>query len=180
MEELRQQTAQMMEGKEERIAPKAYPHQIAFNALPFVDGFMENDYTTEEWKMVQETRKIMHEPEMPICATCVRVPVYIGHGESVNVEFGKPMSPQDAREILSRAPGVKVLDNPKKNLYPLPIWSAGTDDVFVGRIRQDVSHPNGLVMWVVADNLRKGAALNAVQIAEVVVKEGILSTSSRR
>ena len=180
MEELRQQTAQMMEGEGEQISPQAYPHQIAFNALPFVEGFLENDYTTEEWKMVQETRKIMHDLEMPICATCVRVPVYIGHGEAVNVEFGQPMSPQEAREILSRSPGVKVLDSPKDNLYPLPISSAGTDDVFVGRIREDISHPNGLVMWVVADNLRKGAALNAVQIAEVVVKEEILSTPSRR
>ena len=180
VEELRQQTAQIMEGKEEKIAPQAYPHQIAFNVLPFVEGFMENDYTTEEWKLVQETRKIMHDPDLPISATCVRVPVYIGHGEAVNVEFGQPMSPQDAREILSRAPGVKVLDNPSNDLYPLPIWSAGTDDVFVGRIRQDISHPNGLAMWVVADNLRKGAALNAVQIAEVVVKEKALSPSKRR
>lgn len=180
VEELRQQTAQMMDGKEEKVTPQVYPHQIAFNVLPFVEGFTEDDYTTEEWKLVQETRKIMHDPEMPISATCVRVPVYIGHGEAVNVEFGQPMSPQDAREILSRAPGVKVLDNPTKDLYPLPIWSAGTDDVFVGRIRQDISHPNGLAMWVVADNLRKGAALNAVQIAEVVVKEKKLSPSKRR
>jgi aspartate-semialdehyde dehydrogenase len=179
MEELRRQTAQMMEGKEEEITPQAYPHQIAFNAIPFVEGFMDNDYTTEEWKMVQETRKILHDPEMPISATCVRVPVYIGHGEAVNVEFGQPMSAQEAREILSRAPGVKVLDNPQKDLYPLPIQSAGTDDVFVGRIRQDISHPNGLAMWVVADNLRKGAALNAVQIAEVVVKEEALTPSRR-
>ena len=179
MEELRRQTTQMMEGKEKEITPQAYPHQIAFNAIPFVEGFMENDYTTEEWKMVQETRKILHDPEMPISATCVRVPVYIGHGEAVNVEFGQPMSPKEAREILSRAPGVKVMDNPQKDLYPLPIQSAGTDDVFVGRIRQDISHPNGLAMWVVADNLRKGAALNAVQIAEVVVKEEALSPSRR-
>ena len=179
MEELRQQTAQMMEGKEGEITPRAYPHQIAFNAIPFVEGFMDNDYTTEEWKMVQETRKILHDDDMPISATCVRVPVYIGHGEAVNVEFGQPMSPKEAREILSRAPGVKVLDNPQKDIYPLPIQSAGTDDVFVGRIRQDTSHPNGLVMWVVADNLRKGAALNAVQIAEVVVKEEALSPSRR-
>ena len=170
MEELRQQTAQMMEGQEEEITPHVYPHQIAFNALPFVEGFLDNDYTTEEWKMVQETRKILHDQNMPISATCVRVPVYIGHGETVNVEFGQPMSAQEARAILSLAPGVKVLDNPQKGLYPLPIQSAGTDDVFVGRIRQDLSHPNGLAMWVVADNLRKGAALNAVQIAEVVVK----------
>ena len=179
MEELRQQTAQMMEGQEEEITPQVYPHRIAFNAIPFVEGFLDNDYTTEEWKMVQETRKILHDQNMPISATCVRVPVYIGHGEAVNVEFGQPMSAQEARAILSRAPGVKVLDNPQKDLYPLPIQSAGTDDVFVGRIRQDISHPNGLAMWVVADNLRKGAALNAVQIAEVVVKEEALSPSRR-
>ncbi|MBI4282068.1 MAG: aspartate-semialdehyde dehydrogenase [Chloroflexi bacterium] len=180
IEELRQQTAQMMEGNEEQIRPQAYPHRIAFNALPYVDGWGESDYTTEEWKMVNETRKIFHEPDMPVCATCVRVPVYISHGESVNVEFDQPMSAQEARDILSHAPGVKVLDNPKKDLYPLPIWAAGTDDVFVGRIRQDVSCPNGLVMWVVADNVRKGAALNAVQIAEVMVKEEMLSPSGRR
>lgn len=180
MEELRQQTAQMMAGERDQIAPKAYPHQIAFNALPFVEAFLDNDYTTEEWKMVQETRKILHDEDMPISATCVRVPVYIGHGEAVNVEFGQPMSSKEAREILSGAPGVKVLDSPKDDLYPLPISSEGTDDVFVGRIRQDVSHPNGLVMWVVADNLRKGAALNAVQIAEVVVNEEVLSPSMRR
>ncbi|MDP6495903.1 MAG: aspartate-semialdehyde dehydrogenase, partial [Dehalococcoidia bacterium] len=177
MEELHQQTAQMMEGKEDQITPQAYPHQIAFNALPFVEGFLDNDYTTEEWKMVQETRKILHDQEMPISATCVRVPVYIGHGEVVNVEFGQPMSSQEAKAILSKAPGIKVLDNPQKDLYPLPLESPGTDDVFVGRIRQDSSHPNGLVMWVVADNLRKGAALNAVQIAEVVVKEEVFSPS---
>ena len=180
VEELRQQIAQTVEGRETEIAPSAYPHQIAFNALPFVEGFLENDYTTEEWKMVMETRKIMHDPDMPICATCVRVPVYTGHGEAVNVELARPMTAQEARDILSNAPGVKVLDDPKENLYPLPISSVGTDDVYVGRIRQDVSHPNGLAMWVVADNLRKGAALNAVQIAEVVVKEGILTTSKRR
>jgi aspartate-semialdehyde dehydrogenase len=180
VEELRQQIAQTVEGRETEIAPSAYPHQIAFNALPFVEGFLENDYTTEEWKMVMETRKIMHDPDMPICATCVRVPVYTGHGEAVNVELTRPMTSQEARDILSAAPGVKVLDDPKENLYPLPLSSVGTDDVYVGRIRQDVSHPNGLAMWVVADNLRKGAALNAVQIAEVVVKEGILTTSKRR
>jgi len=180
MDELREQTAQLMDGEAAQVTPRAYPHQIAFNALPFVEGFLENDYTTEEWKLVEETRRILHDSEMPVCATCVRVPVYVGHGEAVNVEFGQPMSPQEAREILSRAPGVKVLDSPRDGLYPQPISSAGTDDVFVGRIRQDFSHPNGLVMWVVADNLRKGAALNAVQIAEVVVKEEILSTPKRR
>ena len=180
VDELRLQTAQIVEGHEEQVAPKTYPHQIAFNSIPFVDAFLDNDYTTEEWKMVQETRKIMHDPDMPISATCVRVPVYTGHGEAVNVELSRPMPAQEARDILSKTPGVKVLDDPKTGLYPLPIWSAGTDDVFVGRIRQDVSHPNGLALWVVADNLRKGAALNAVQIAEVVVEKALLSANGRR
>ena len=180
VDELRKQVAQTVAGKAQEIDPRAYPHQIAFNALPFVEGFLDNGYTTEEWKLVLETRKIMEEPEMPVCATCVRVPVYTGHGESVNLEFTRPMDPEEAREILSRAPGVTVQDDPKTDLYPLPLLSEGTDDVFVGRIRKDVSHPRGLVMWVVADNLRKGAALNAVQIAEVVVKEGLLTTSKRR
>lgn len=174
VEELRRQVAEAVLG-EGATEPEAYPHRIAFNALPFVESFMDNDYTTEEWKMVQETRKIMHEPDMPVGATCVRVPVYTGHGESLNVELERPMSPDEARDILSGAPGIKVLDSPKDNIYPLPLESVGTDDVFVGRIRQDISHPNGLAMWVVADNLRKGAALNAVQIAENMLREGLLT-----
>ena len=179
VEELRQQVALIADGREDDISWKAFPHQIAFNALPFVDSFLD-DYTTEEWKMVQETRKIMHAPDMPVCATCVRVPVYTSHSESVNAEFSRPMSPQEARDILSRSPGVTVQDNPGEHLYPLPILAAGTDDVFVGRIRRDISHPRGLAMWVVSDNLRKGAALNAVQIAEEVVRERTLTPSNRR
>ena len=179
VEELRQQVALIAEGREDDISSKAFPHQIALNALPFVDSFLD-DYTTEEWKMVQETRKIMHAPDMPVCATCVRVPVYTSHSESVNAEFSRPMSPQEARDILSRSPGVTVQDNPGEQLYPLPILAAGTDDVFVGRIRRDISHPRGLAMWVVSDNLRKGAALNAVQIAEEVVRERTLTPSNRR
>ena len=175
VEELRQQIANIVEGRQDEVAPKAYPHQIAFNALPFVESFLDNDYTTEEWKMVQETRKIMHEPDLPVCATCVRVPVYTSHGEAVNVEFSQSMTPEEAREILSSSPGVTVQDNPKGNLYPLPVSAAGTDDVFVGRIRRDFSHPKGLAMWVVADNLRKGAALNAVQIAEAMVRQEMLT-----
>ena len=179
VEELRQQVALIAEGREDDISSQAFPHQIALNVLPFVDSFLD-DYTTEEWKMVQETRKIMHAPDMPVCATCVRVPVYTAHSEAVNAEFSRPMSPQEARDILSCAPGVTVQDNPGEHLYPLPIWAAGTDDVFVGRIRRDISHPRGLVMWVVSDNLRKGAALNAVQIAEEVVRERTLTPSTRR
>jgi aspartate-semialdehyde dehydrogenase len=140
-----------------------------------VESFLDNDYTTEEWKLVLETRKIMHEPDLPVCATCVRVPVYTSHGESVNVEFSQSMTPEEAREILSSSPGVTVQDNPKGDLYPLPLSAAGADDVFVGRIRRDFSHPKGLAMWVVADNLRKGAALNAVQIAEAMVRQEMLT-----
>lgn len=176
VEELRQQTADVIENQQHRINPSAYPHQIAFNALPFVESFLDNDYTTEEWKMIHETRKILHSPDMLICATCVRVPVYVGHGEAVNVEFAHPIEPKEARAILSKAPGVKVLDSPKDNLYPLPAFSAGTDDVLVGRIREDMSHPGGLALWIVADNLRKGAALNAVQIAEVMLDNNISLT----
>ena len=165
VEELRNQTSDLISGEKE-INPAVYPHQIAFNALPFVEGFLDNDYTTEEWKMVEETRKIMHQDSLAICATCVRVPVYFGHGESVNIELESPMNPEDAKRILSNAPGVSLLDNPSKDIYPLPIEAEGQDDVFVGRIRKDESHPNGLVMWVVADNIRKGAALNTIQIAE--------------
>ena len=165
IEELRNQTYDLISGKKE-INPSIYPHQIAFNAIPFVESFLDNDYTTEEWKMIEETRKIMHDDSMAICATCVRVPIYFGHGESVNIELQSPMNPEDARKILSNAPGVSILDNPSKDIYPLPINAEGQDDVFVGRIRKDESHPNGLVMWIVADNIRKGAALNTIQIAE--------------
>ena len=180
VDELREQVDLAVGGREGEIAPQAYPHPIAFNVLPFVESFLDNNYTTEEWKMVQETRKIMHEQELAICATCVRVPVYVCHGESVNVELSRPMSADEAREILAGAPGVAVQDDPASQCYPLPLYAEGTDDVFVGRIREDMSHPSGLAMWVVADNLRKGAALNAVQIAEVVVMEEVLSPSARR
>ncbi len=175
VDELREQIDSIVGGRQDEVVPRAYPHQIAFNALPFVESFLDNDYTTEEWKMVQETRKIMHEPDMPVCATCVRVPVYTSHGEAVNVELSQPMTAEEAREILASAPGVTVQDVPKDQVYPLPLAAAGTDDVFVGRIRKDFSHPRGLAMWVVADNLRKGAALNAVQIAEALVREEMLT-----
>jgi aspartate-semialdehyde dehydrogenase len=170
VEELTTQTRLILEGKSP--VPHVYPHQIAFNLLPEIDVFLDDGYTREEWKMVEETKKIMHAPNIAISATCVRVPVYVGHSEAIHVEFSSPMSPEEARRILSQAPGVKVLDDPTVSLYPQPWSVAGSDDVFVGRIRRDVSHPNGLVMWVVADNLRKGAALNAVQIAEEMIKRG--------
>lgn len=172
VEELTIQAKQVLEGQE--TVPHVYPHQIAFNLLPEIDVFLDNGYTKEEWKMVEETRKIMHAEDIAISAVCVRVPVFIGHSEAIHIEFSQPMSPDEARRILAQAPGVKVLDDPAISLYPQPWSAAGTDEVFVGRIHRDASHPNGLVMWVVADNLRKGAALNAVQIAEVMIERGWL------
>jgi aspartate-semialdehyde dehydrogenase len=168
VEELTTQAKQVLEGR--NAAPHVYTHQIAFNVLPEIDVFLDNGYTKEEWKMVEESKKIMHADDITISATCVRVPVFIGHSEAVHVEFSQSMSPDEARRILTQAPGVKVLDDPVISLYPQP-WSAtGTDEVFVGRIRQDASHPRGLAMWIVADNVRKGAALNTVQIAEELIK----------
>jgi aspartate-semialdehyde dehydrogenase len=168
VEELTKQAKQVLDGQ--ATAPHVYPHQIAFNVLPEIDVFLDNDYTKEEWKMVEETRKIMHADDIAISATCVRVPVFTGHSEAISVEFTRAMSPDEARRILAQAPGVKLLDDPAISLYPQP-WSAtGTDEVFVGRIRRDSSQPNGLVMWVVSDNLRKGAALNTIQIAEEMIK----------
>ena len=168
LEELSEQARQVMEGRS--VVPHVYPHQIAFNILPEIDLFMDNGYTKEEWKVVEETRKIMHAGDIAISATCARVPVFIGHSEAVHIEFSEPMSPDTARRILAEAPGVKVLDDPNISLYP-QAWSvAGSDEVFVGRIRKDSSHDCGLAMWVVADNLRKGAALNAIQIAETMVE----------
>ena len=173
VEELTTQVRQILDGQ--TAIPHVYPHQIAFNLLPEIDVFLDNGYTKEEWKLAEETRKIMHADDIAVSATCVRVPVFTGHGEAIHVEFSQPMSPDEAKRVLNQAPGVKVLDDTAISLYPQP-WSAdGTDDVFVGRIRQDASHPRGLVMWVVADNLRKGAALNAVQIAEEVIKRGWIS-----
>ncbi len=168
VDELTAQAKQVLNGQ--TTIPHVYPHQIAFNLLPEIDVFLDNGYTKEEWKMVEETRKIMHDDNMAISATCVRVPVFIGHSEAIHVEFSHPMFPEEARHILTQAPGVKVLDDPTISLYPQPWSAANTDEVFVGRIRKDASHPNDLVIWVVADNLRKGAALNAVQIAEEIIK----------
>ena len=170
MEELTTQAKLALEGQ--NVVPHVYPHQIAFNLLPEIDVFLDSGYTKEEWKMVEETHKIMHAKDIAISATCVRVPVFVGHSEAINVEFAEPMTPEEASRILARAPGVKVLDDPSVSLYPQPWLAAGSDDVFVGRIRADASHPRSLVMWVVADNLRKGAALNAVQIAEEAARRG--------
>ena len=174
VEELTTQTKQVLEGQE--VVSSVYPHQIAFNVMPEIDVFLDNAYTKEEWKMVEETRKIMHANEIAISATCVRVPVFTGHSEAVNIEFSRPMSPDEARQILARAPGVKVLDDTTISLYPHAWLAAGTDEVYVGRIRQDASHPSGLAMWVVSDNLRKGAALNTIQIAEEMTRRDWLSS----
>ncbi|OGP59254.1 MAG: aspartate-semialdehyde dehydrogenase [Deltaproteobacteria bacterium RBG_13_52_11b] len=153
------------------VTTQVYPHQIAFNCLPHIDVFFENGYTKEEIKMVNETKKIMEDDSIRVTATTVRVPVFYGHSESVNIETEKKITPDQVREILSKAPGVKVVDNPKKFEYPLAIHAAGKDETFVGRIREDESIPNGINMWIVADNIRKGAALNAVQIAEVLIQK---------
>lgn len=153
------------------IKNEVYPHQIAFNCIPHIDVFLENGYTKEEMKMVNETKKIMEDQSIRVTATTVRVPVFYGHSESVNIETEKKITADQVREILSRAPGVVVVDNPKRFEYPLAIDAAGKDETFVGRIREDESIPNGINMWIVADNIRKGAALNAVQIAEILIQK---------
>ena len=157
----------------QEIQKKVYPHQIAFNCLPHIDSFLDNGYTKEEMKMVNETRKIMGDPTIRVTATTVRVPVVHSHSESVNIETEKKITPKEVRELLSQAPGVKVVDNPALNEYPLAIHAAGRDETFVGRIREDESIPNGINLWVVSDNVRKGAALNAVQIAEILIEKYI-------
>jgi aspartate-semialdehyde dehydrogenase len=148
---------------------KAMPQQLAYNVFPHIGSFAESDYTNEEWKLVKETHKIMHDDKINISATTVRVPVRTGHSESVYIETAKPLTPERCRAILSKAPGVIVIDDPKQNLYPMPKDAEGKDETFVGRIRQDCFSKFGLWLWVVADNLRKGAATNAVQIAECVI-----------
>jgi len=149
---------------------KVLPAQIAFNVIPHIDVFQDNDYTKEEMKCVNETRKIMKEPELPVTATCVRVPVFRCHSEAVNIQTEKKLSVREVKDILNKAPGVKVVDDPSSGIYPLAINADGKDEVFVGRIREDQSIENGLNLWIVSDNLRKGAALNAVQIAELLIK----------
>ncbi|MBA7716303.1 Aspartate-semialdehyde dehydrogenase [subsurface metagenome] len=173
VEELTVQTKQVLDGQ--TTIPHVYPHQIAFNVLPEIDVFLDDGYSKEEWKMAEETKKIMHTEDIAISATCVRVPVFTGHSEAIHVEFSHPMLPDEAERILAQAPGVKMLDDTAISLYPHPWSVAGSDEVFVGRIRRDTSHPNGLVMWVVADNLRKGGALNTVQIAEEMIRRGWVS-----
>jgi aspartate-semialdehyde dehydrogenase len=168
IDELLQQTTDLLNFKE--IKCNVYPYQIAFNVLPHIDKFLENGYTKEEMKMVNETRKILGDSSIKITATTVRVPVFRCHSESLNIETEKKLNPNEVRAILSVAPGVIVYDAPDKNVYPVPIDVAGKDETYVGRIRNDESIENGINMWIVADNLRKGAALNAVQIAETLIE----------
>jgi aspartate-semialdehyde dehydrogenase len=154
--------------------PEIYPKQIAFNVIPHIDKFMDDGMTKEEWKMVAETKKIL-DPAIKVCASCVRVPVFIGHSEMVNVEFEREISAEEARKILRKAPGVTVIDTDNELSYATPAETQGDDDVYVSRIREDISVENGLNFWCVADNLRKGAALNAVQIAELLDEQGIIT-----
>ena len=156
-----------------KIENSVYPRQILFNALPHIDVFLENDYTKEEMKMVHETHKIM-DPNIQVNPTAVRIPVFRGHSESINIQTEKAFSVAQVRALLEKAPGVKVMDDPSKLVYPTPLDADGKDEVYVGRLRADPTVPNGLNLWVVSDNLRKGAALNAVQIAETLVSRGLL------
>ncbi|MDP8263313.1 MAG: aspartate-semialdehyde dehydrogenase [Candidatus Ancaeobacter aquaticus] len=166
---LEDETREVLAGEE--VTPKKFPYQIAFNLLPHIDVFLDNGYTKEEMKMTNETKKILGDDTVEVTATCVRVPVFTSHAESVNVETEKKISASEAREILSQAPGITVIDDLANTKYPLPIDATGKYDTYVGRIREDDTIPNGLNLWVVSDNLRKGAALNAVQIAELLISE---------
>jgi aspartate-semialdehyde dehydrogenase len=168
IDELAQQTVALLNFRD--VETNIYPHQIAFNCLPHIDAFLDNGYTREEMKMVNETKKIMEDDSIRVTATAVRVPVFRCHSESVNIETEKKISANEVRAILSTAPGVIVYDDPQRNIYPLAIDVAGRDETYVGRIREDESIPHGINLWIVSDNLRKGAALNAVQIAEYLIK----------
>ena len=170
IEELAGQTARLLNGQPTEA--KVYSKQIAFNALPHIDTFEDNGYTREEMKMVWETQKILEDPDITVNATCVRVPVFYGHSEAVHIETNTKITADAARKLLEDAPGVTLTDGREDGAYPTAVTdSAGSNPVFVGRIREDISHPTGLNLWVVADNLRKGAALNSIQIAELLVKE---------
>ncbi len=166
--ELERQVRQYVAG--EPLTHQVYPHPIAFNVLPHIDAFQDNGYTREEMKMVHETRKMLHDDSIQVSATTVRVPVFTSHSEALQVETERKLSAAEAREILAAAPGVKVVDDPATFQYPMPLNVSGQDDVWVGRIREDISHPRGLALWVAGDQLRKGAATNAVQIAEILIR----------
>jgi aspartate-semialdehyde dehydrogenase len=178
VEELHDQTQAVLEADE--VTAAVYPHQIAFNILPQVETFKDgDDYTTEERKMMAETRKILGDDTIAVSATCVRVPVYNAHSESINIQTREDLSPERCRELLDAFPGVTVVDDPGAGRYPMPITAAGRDDVFVGRVRRDPSHERCLNLWVVSDNLRKGAATNAVQLAELIVERGLTESRPR-
>ncbi len=168
MDELLEQTRALLAFQSGDV--KVYPHQIAFNCLPHIDDFESDGCSKEEMKLVNETRKIMGDSSIKVTATTVRVPVFRGHSESVNIELERPLSANEARALLAKAPGVIVMDDPKRNIYPMPLDATGNDAVYVGRIREDKSVEHGLNLWIVSDNLRKGAALNAIQIAEELIK----------
>jgi len=170
--ELRKQTEDYLNGKP--LKKEVYPHRITFNLLPHIGDFLPSGYTEEEMKLVNETRKIMEDPAINVTATCVRVPVFISHSEAVTLETETHLSAGEVREILSCAPGVVVQDEPENNVYPLPAGAAGRDEVFVGRIREDESTSNSINLWIVSDNLRKGAALNTIQIAELLIQKGLV------
>ncbi len=169
MEELTEQTRNLLTFQE--VTAEVYPHRIAFNCFPHIGSFLENGYTEEEMKMVHETHKIMEDPNIRVSATTVRIPVFYGHSEAVNIQTERKLSAKEARVLLFQAPGVRVMDNPDEQIYPMPSEAAGINDTLVGRIREDISVENGLDLWIVADNIRKGAALNTVQIAELLIKE---------
>ena len=164
IQELKDQTAAWVRG--EKLPPKKFAYPIAFNCIPQIDDFLDNGYTKEEIKMVNETKKIIGDPSIQVTATCVRVPVFFAHSESVMIETEKKLSAKDVKDLLSKAPGVIVYDDPSSKKYPMPIDVSGKDETYVGRIREDLSHPSAISLWLVSDNLRKGAATNAVQIAE--------------
>jgi len=169
LHELEQASRDYLEGRE--AVPEAFQHPIAFNLIPHIDVFVEQDYTREEMKMVYETRKIMHAPDLKIATTAVRVPVFRSHSEAIHLETEQTLSPAEARTILAAAPGIIVQDDPENNIYPMPLYSSNKDEVFVGRIRKDISVENGLALWVASDQIRKGAATNAIQIAELLVNK---------
>ncbi|MEE8314965.1 MAG: aspartate-semialdehyde dehydrogenase [Syntrophobacteria bacterium] len=169
MKELTEQTRNLLTFQE--VTAEVYPHRIAFNCFPHIGSFLENGYTEEEMKMVHETHKIMEDPNIRVSATTVRIPVFYGHSEAVNIQTERKLSAKEARVLLFQAPGVRVMDNPDERIYPMPSEAAGINDTLVGRIREDISIENGLDLWIVADNIRKGAALNTVQIAELLIKE---------
>ena len=170
--ELSEQTNKYFAGK--KIKPKVFQHQIAFNVIPHIDEFQENGYTKEEMKLLNESKKILHAPELKVTCTCVRVPVFRSHSESITIETEKKLTAEKAKDILINAPGVRLVDDPKNNEYPMPVDTSDQDIVFVGRIREDISKDNSLSLWLCGDQIRKGAATNAVQIAELLVDKGLV------